>query len=55
MPSHEYRYAVTTWYSCAKERVAAVQRAAVQAEAGGDQEEEARLQRERDNFVAQTQ
>jgi hypothetical protein len=55
MPSHEYRYAVTTWYSCAKERVAAVQRAAVQAEAGGDQEEEARLQRERDNFAAQTQ
>jgi hypothetical protein len=54
MPNHEYRYAITTWYSCAKERVAAVQRAAAQAAAGGDQEEEARLQRERDRFAAET-
>lgn len=54
MPSHHYRYAVTTWYSCAKERVAAVQRAAAQAALGGDQQEEARLQMERDRFAAET-
>ena len=54
MPTYEYRYAVTTWYSCAKERVAAVQRAAAQAAVGGDQAEEARLQRERDRFAAET-
>jgi len=43
--------AVTTWYSCAKERVAAVQRAAALAASGGDEAEEARLRRERDSFA----
>mgnify|MGYP003337307861 FL=1 len=54
MPNYEYRYAVTTWYSCAKERVAAVQRAASQAATGGDRSEEARLQKERDHFAAES-
>jgi hypothetical protein len=61
MPSHAHRYAVTTWYSCARERVAAVQRAAATAvmaagsENGGGgafEAEEARLTDERDAFLA---
>ena len=51
MPTHGQRYAITTWYSCAKERIAAVQRAASQEAGSAFSAEEERLRAEQAKFA----
>ena len=51
MPTHGQRYAITTWYSCAKERIAAVQRAASEEAGSAFSAEEERLRAEQAKFA----